>query len=268
MAKYSSTKASNFWSKRLESTDPLSAVLTYNAPKALNAAYDHWEKESLKSVLPKSLKRKRALDIGSGIGRIALALAQLGAAVTAVDISGAMLKLLKKRIHKEKLAVSVNTVQSSSDNLPFGDDSFDIVTCFGLLEHLPEEVRRQTMFEAFRVMKPKGKFFVVVNNTDCVFLKESYKMKEQREDGYFVTLVGLDWLRKFCDLKQMEMRVIAANPMYALVHYYVSPNRKRFFGSERNFERFCTNAMKFQLSDSLSNPGLNRLASHFMVQIT
>ena len=267
MAKYSSEKASKFWSKRLKSIDPLAAVLTYNAPKALNEAYDLWERETLKSVLPTNLKDKKALDIGCGIGRITLTLAKLGADVTAVDISEGMLAHLERTSRKAKLENRICTVQSSSADLPFGDKLFNIVTCFGLLEHLTEEVRRKTMLEAIRVMKPKGKLFVVVNNADCVFLKKSYPMKSQREDGYFVTLVGLEWLEKICKSNRMRVKVIAANPMYALNHYYISPGMKKYFFNEQNFEPYCKNTSKYDLSSTLDNPGLNKLASHFMVCI-
>ena len=268
MTKYSNEKASRFWSKRLTSTNPLSAVLTYNAPKALNEAYDLWEKEMLKSALPYNLKGKKALDIGTGIGRIALTLARLGTEVTAVDISEGMLTHLKRTARNEKLENRISVVQSSSADLPFKDQSFEIVTCFGLLEHLPEEVRRKTMHEAFRVMQPKGEMFIIVNNADCVFLENSYPMKSQRKDGYFVTLVGLQWLEKVCKVNHMKTNVIAANPLYALNHYFIASERKKYFGNEQNFSRFCRDSTKYDLLASLDNPGLNEMASHFLVRIS
>ncbi len=268
MVKYSNEKASRFWSKRLKSTNPLAAVLTFNAPKALNEAYDLWEKEMLKSALAKNLKGKKALDIGCGIGRITLTLARLGADVTGVDLSEGMLAHLDRIARKEKLGKRICTVRSSSVELPFEDQLFDVVTCFGLLEHLPEEVRLKTILEALRVMKPGGKMFVVVNNADCVFLERNYPMKSQREDGYFVTLVGLEWLEKICNARRMKIQTIAANPMYALNHYLISPDWKTHFGSEQNLGRFCRNSTKYDLSAELDNPGLNKLASHFMVCIS
>ena len=102
--KYSKEAAARFWSKRLKSTDPLAAVLTYNAPKTLNEIYDKWEKESLKKAMSPSLAGKKVLDIGCGTGRISLALAKLGADVTCADLSAAMLKHLKLAAHKRKVA--------------------------------------------------------------------------------------------------------------------------------------------------------------------
>ncbi len=268
MSKYSIVKASRFWSNRLKSIDPLAAVLTYNAPKALNEAYDSWEKEMLKSALSKNLNGKKALDVGTGIGRIALTLARLGADVTAVDISGGMLEHLKKCARNEKLEKRISIIQSSSAELPIKEETIDIVTCFGLLEHLPDDVRHKTMLEAFRVMKPKGKIFAVVNNADCVFLEKNYPMKTQREDGYFVALVGLKWLENECKENRMKIKVMAANPIYALNHYFVSTGREKYFGNEQNFGHFCRNSTRYDLLASLDNPGINKLASHFMVDIS
>lgn len=268
MKKYSPENAAKFWSNRLKSTDPLAAVLTYNAPKVINEVYDLWEKETLKSALPKNLKRMKALDIGCGIGRITMTLARLGANVSAVDISEGMLAYLKRTARREKLLDRINPIHSSSTELPFNEQSFDFVTCFGLLEHLPQEVRRKTILEAIRVLKPNGKMFVVVNNDDCIFLKKNYPMKSQRGDGYFVSLVGLDRLEKVCKSNRMKVKTIAANPMYALNHYFVSPEWKTYFGSEQNFKRFCRNTSTYDLSAPLDNPALKKLASHFMVRIT
>ena len=177
---YNKEAASRFWSKRLKSTDPLAAVLTYNAPKILNEYYDKWEIKSLQKALPHSLAGKKALDIGCGTGRISLLLAKLRTDVTSLDFSAAMLKHLKLEARKRKVASRITTIESPADKLPLNDNLFDIVTCFGLMEHLPPAIRRKTILEAFRVLKPNGKMFAVVNNSRSVFLKNSYLMKEQQ----------------------------------------------------------------------------------------
>lgn len=49
--------------------------------------------------------------------------------------------------------------------LPFPDNSFDVVTCFSSLEHLPDERKqRQWMCEMVRVTKPGGQLLVTVDN--------------------------------------------------------------------------------------------------------
>lgn len=266
--RYNKEAAAKFWSKRLKSTDPLAAVLTYNAPKILNEIYDKWEKESLKKAISGRITGKKALDIGCGTGRISLVLAKLGAEVTSLDLSAAMLKYLELEARKRKVASRITTIESSADKLPLDDNSFDIVTCFGLLEHLPAVVRRKTILEALRVLKPKGKLLAVVNNSDSVFLKDSYVMREQQRNGYFVSLVGLKWLEKICKNQQVKIKVLAANPNYATVDYMLRNCAGTFkSNSQSGIIEILRKSLRQDLQ-AVSNSRHSRiLASHFLVEM-
>jgi 2-polyprenyl-3-methyl-5-hydroxy-6-metoxy-1,4-benzoquinol methylase len=102
--RYDPAEAERFWTSRLKSTNPLAAVLTYDAPAEANQAYDLWERESLIRLLDRPIKGKMALDIGCGTGRIALTLAKKGANVTALDLSSAMLEFCSNEARKAKVA--------------------------------------------------------------------------------------------------------------------------------------------------------------------
>ncbi|MEE8149223.1 MAG: class I SAM-dependent methyltransferase [candidate division Zixibacteria bacterium] len=265
---YDKQASSKFWSKRLKSTTSLAAVLTYNAPLELNEVYDKWERGSLKKVLPVVLSGKKALDIGCGTGRISLTLAKLGAEVTGVDLSEAMLDRLEQDARKKRLLSNILPINSSSDDLPFLDKSFDIVTCFGLLEHLPQTVRRRTMFEAARVLKGNGKMFVVVNNDECVFLKGSYRMKRQDENGYFVTLVGIDWLESICKKLKLKPKVIAANPNYAAIQYMLSKhNDSNDRLNQVSLKKMLRLSLEQDLAGQFESDLVVKLGSHFLVEI-
>ena len=266
--KYSKEAAARFWSKRLKSTDPLAAVLTYNAPKIINEYYNKWEIKSLKKALSPGLAGKMALDIGCGTGRISLLLAKLGVDVTSLDLSAAMLKHLKLKARKRKVASRITTIESSADKLPLCNDLFDIVTCFGLLEHLPPNVRRKTILEAFRVLKPKGKMLVVVNNSRSVFLKNSYLMKEQKRNGYFVSLVGLKWLEQICIKQRMKVKVLAANPNYAAMHYILRNSRGSSRSkSQEGIREILRQSLKQDLEVASTSRFSSILASHFLVEL-
>ncbi|MCH9023701.1 MAG: class I SAM-dependent methyltransferase [candidate division Zixibacteria bacterium] len=266
--KYSKEAAARFWSKRLKSTDPLAAVLTYNAPKILNECYNKWEIKSLQKALPHSLAGKKALDIGCGTGRISLLLAKLGADVTSLDLSAAMLKHLKLEARRRKVASRITTIESSADKLPLNDNLFDIVTCFGLLEHLPPVVRRKTILEAFRLLKPKGKMLAVVNNSASIFLKNSYLMKEQQRNGYFVSLVGLNWLEKICEKQRMKVKVLSANPNYAAMHYIFRNSRGSSRSkSQEGIREILRQSLKQDLEVAPTSRFSSILASHFLVEL-
>lgn len=235
--RYSSQAAEQFWSQRVKSTDQLSAVLSYGAPKELNRLYDQWERQALAGVLTRTLKGKQVLDIGAGVGRISIMLAKAGAEIVAVDISKEMLKRLKRNAAKSNVSSRITTLQESSHEIPIQDRSFDIVTCLGLLEHLPEDIRAATVLEATRLVKRSGRIFMVVNNTENPLLSKHYPLKQQRPDGYFVSLVGLSWLRDVCHRAGMSLKVCAANPWYGLVHYHLYPYMNELALSRAEFRQ-------------------------------
>jgi ubiquinone/menaquinone biosynthesis C-methylase UbiE len=102
----------------------------------------------------------RVLDVATGAGHTALALAPLVAKVTASDITESMLAQTKALAAERKLA-NVKIARAAAEDLPFPDMSFDLVTC-RLAAHHFRDVRAFTT-EAFRVLWPGGTFALVDN---------------------------------------------------------------------------------------------------------
>jgi ubiquinone/menaquinone biosynthesis C-methylase UbiE len=97
----------------------------------------------------------RALEIGSGTGYFSLNLARAGliGELVATDISQGMLDELAASARR--LGVSVETVCTESERLPFEDDSFDLVFGHAVLHHLPD---LDASFREFRrVLRPGGR---------------------------------------------------------------------------------------------------------------
>ncbi|MDO9488799.1 MAG: class I SAM-dependent methyltransferase [Sphingomonadaceae bacterium] len=95
---------------------------------------------------------KQLLDIGCGTGYVAALYAKGGANVTAVDIADQSVALTKKRLAWKGLSADVR--QANAEHLPFEDNSFDVVTSFGVLHHTPDTL--QALREVHRVLKPGG----------------------------------------------------------------------------------------------------------------
>ncbi len=95
-----------------------------------------------------------ALEIGSGTGYFSLNLVQLGVIerLTATDISPGMLKRLAATA--AELGVPVTTVATEAEELPFADESFDLVFGHAVLHHIPDLGRAFTEFR--RVLRPGG----------------------------------------------------------------------------------------------------------------
>ena len=99
----------------------------------------------------------RALEIGAGTGYFSLNLAQAGviASATCTDISPGMLATLEG--NARDLYLEVDTVACDAAELPFEDESFDLVLGHAVLHHLPDLDR--AFAELHRVLAPGGTLF-------------------------------------------------------------------------------------------------------------
>ena len=104
------------------------------------------------------LQGKTCLDAGCGSGRYSVALALHGAReITAVDVSSSGLETAKENA---KEFDQIQFQQASVLDLPFPNESFDLVWCAGVLHHTNDFDKGLT--ELTRVLKPNGKLFLLV----------------------------------------------------------------------------------------------------------
>jgi SAM-dependent methyltransferase len=82
------------------------------------------------------LAQRTVLDVGTGTGRAAIALARRGARVTGVDASVEMLAVARRRAHETR--VDVAFLPGDAHGLAFVDRSFDAVICLRVLMHTPD----------------------------------------------------------------------------------------------------------------------------------
>ncbi|MEN9938430.1 MAG: hypothetical protein RLZZ387_5009 [Chloroflexota bacterium] len=96
---------------------------------------------------------ERVLDMGSGAGHTALALAPHVASVTAVDLADAMLEQ-GQRLAAERGIANITFVRGDVEQLDFPDASFDIVSSRYSAHHYPRPAA--ALREAARVLRPGG----------------------------------------------------------------------------------------------------------------
>lgn len=99
------------------------------------------------------LRGKKILEIGCGCGEASVYFAKQGADVTATDISSGMVDLTKRvaELHH----VKVEALVSGAEDLPFENNTFDIVYAANVIHHV--EISR-VLPEIKRVLKSNGKF--------------------------------------------------------------------------------------------------------------
>lgn len=106
---------------------------------------------------------QRALDIATGGGHTALALARAGARVVAGDLTRPMLRAARGHITAQLAgaasAGAVRYAQLDAERLPFPAASFDIVTCRIAPHHFPDVAG--FVRECARVVRPGGVVGVV-----------------------------------------------------------------------------------------------------------
>ena len=97
---------------------------------------------------------RRILDVGTGTGRAAIALAKRGAIVTGVDASAEMLQVAGRRAREAGAAVTFQ--QGDAHRLDFPDGRFDAVVCLRVLMHTPDW--RASLAELCRVSSQRVVF--------------------------------------------------------------------------------------------------------------
>ena len=97
---------------------------------------------------------QRVLDLGCGSGVFLQAAADRGAQVAGIDAAEGLLAIARRRVPGADLRAG------DMQDLPFGDDSFDVVTGFSSLFFADDMTR--ALSEARRVTKPGGTVLVQV----------------------------------------------------------------------------------------------------------
>lgn len=111
---------------------------------------------------------KRVVDVGCGGGILAEAMASLGAGVTGIDLSEKAIKVAKLHLLESGLQVEyrLQSAESLAEEQP---QTYDLVTCMELLEHVPDPA--STVAACARLVKAGGwVFFSTINRNPKSYL--------------------------------------------------------------------------------------------------
>ena len=119
---------------------------------------EHYLEKRTRFVL-EHCPRGRGLDVGCGTGALAWRLAEAGYEMAGIDPSEGMLEILRER------APAIQALAASGTDLPFADDSFDLVLSVAVMHHIADRgAVSRTLAEMVRVAKPSGRILVWDHN--------------------------------------------------------------------------------------------------------
>lgn len=127
------------------------------------------EIEKFISLLPKNAK---VLDVGCGAGvPVAKTLVDSGLDVVGIDLSESMLKLAKKNVPKAKF------YKKDMTKLDFEDNSFDGLTAFYSVIHVPREKHSSIFQNLHKTLKPNGIMLVSMGSEEWEGTEEFHGAK-------------------------------------------------------------------------------------------
>lgn len=114
----------------------------------------------VETVLNLGPVRGKALEVGTGTGRISIELARNNPDFTvwAIDLSEPMLQVGRENEQQAGVMGRVHFTRGDAKRLPFPDRTFDLVFSHNMMHHLPEPI--QMVKDMVRVLKPDGGFFL------------------------------------------------------------------------------------------------------------
>jgi len=118
----------------------------------------------------------RLLDVGCGGGLLTFDLKDQGWQCTGLDLTDDVLNVGRHRDAKKEVA----WVKGRAEDLPFAEQSFDVVVMMDVLEHIFDP--KQALKEAVRVLKPEGTLVFHTFNRTVM--------------SWFFAAKGLDWFIK------------------------------------------------------------------------
>ncbi len=102
-------------------------------------------------------KTRDVLDLGCGVGRYAILLAEAGYDVTAVDSSSEALSVLDQLVSERE--IQVRTIKGNYSDDLFPEESFDLVLAYNVLYHGYRETFKEAVGRVYGWLRPGGLFF-------------------------------------------------------------------------------------------------------------
>jgi SAM-dependent methyltransferase len=135
------------------------------------------------------------LEIGCGMGCMAMNWAQRGARVTAVDLNPVAVAQTRRRFELFGLTGDIREVDG--ETLPFDDASFQFAYSWGVLHHTPGTAK--AIAQLFRVLAPGGQIGLMLYNRNSILYRYSIAFEEGVVNGERLFLDELELASRYGD---------------------------------------------------------------------
>jgi ubiquinone/menaquinone biosynthesis C-methylase UbiE len=178
------------------------------------------EKENVESLYSEELKwidhlfiklfgtGNKILDIGSGNGKLAFAMAEKKNEVIGLDISKVAITIAQKRLMKLNKQLQVVFKQGDARNLSFDDNTFDVIVSQDLVEHITEDDFKMHLKEVYRVLKPGGRYFFWTPSALRGGSSHGLHIKEYSVNEMYVILKETEFKYTWYDLRFYKVKLL------------------------------------------------------------
>ena len=171
-------------------------------------------------------KGRCALCVGEGMGATAAALSPNYATVVALEPVLARVQFMRRRFSQDRVD-NVRVVRASFPDVPFPQQSFDLVVFNGILEWLPAghpsenpaAVQAASLRKAFDLLRPGGHVYVGIENRWCY--EYFLGARDPHANVRWVTIVPrrvADWLMKRANARRYENYLYGSRGYRRLLH--------------------------------------------------
>lgn len=145
-------------------------------------------------------KGRRVLEVGCGMGCMAMHWAREGAQVTAVDLNPVAVEQARRRF--ELFGLSGDVREADAETLPFADATFAWAWSWGVLHHTPGT--RRAIREMHRVLEPGGRIGLMLYHRDSFLFRFLVRWQEGYVNREREFLTPLDLASRYGDGDRAE----------------------------------------------------------------
>lgn len=152
-------------------------------------------------------KNDNVLDIGCGWGTFCFAISPICKEVTGIDYSRKSIDICE-RLSKNYKYVNIRFICADAQSTELKQESYDVIICADLFEHLYPEVSEKVLDECRRLLKKKGKLVIwtpnrghileILKNRNIILKKDISHVDYKSMDRLIEILTKRNFLIKKC----------------------------------------------------------------------